>query len=150
MTDDLERRTSFNTAISAIMELINTLQKIENSHKIDSLLKKKIVETILLMLNPFIPHVTKELWQHINNNTNIEDQKWPQFNEAALAQDEIKIVIQVNGKLRADMIISSDMEEETIKNNAKSIEAVKKFISNDDSIKKIIYVKEKLLNFVVN
>ena len=150
VTDDLERRTSFNTAISAIMELINTLQKIENSHKIDSLLKKKIVETILLMLNPFIPHVTKELWQHINNNTNIEDQKWPQFNEAALAQDEIKIVIQVNGKLRADMIISSDMEEETIKNNAKSIEAVKKFISNDDSIKKIIYVKEKLLNFVVN
>ena len=150
VTDDLERRTSFNTAISAIMELINTLQKIENSHKIDSLLKKKIVETILLMLNPFIPHVTRELWQHINNNTNIEDQKWPQFNEAALAQDEIKIVIQVNGKLRADMIISSDMEEETIKNNAKSIEAVKKFISNDDSIKKIIYVKEKLLNFVVN
>lgn len=150
VTDDLERRTSFNTAISAIMELINTLQKIENSHKIDSPLKKKIIESVLIMLNPFIPHVTKELWQHINNNTNIEDQKWPQFNEAALAQDEIKIVIQVNGKLRADMLISSDMEEETIKNNAKSIEAVKKFITSDDSIKKIIYVKDKLLNFVVN
>jgi leucyl-tRNA synthetase len=102
------------------------------------------------MLSPFIPHVTKGLWAHVNIDSKIEAQSWPKFDPKALIQDQIKIVIQVNGKLRSDMLISSDMDEETIKKQAQTIDAVKKFIGNGLSIKKVIYVKEKLLNFVVS
>ena len=122
VTDDLERRTSFNTAISAVMELINLIQKIENTNSINRIFKEKLIESILLLLNPFIPHVTKELWSYINSNVKIEDQVWPKCDESALIQDEIKIVIQVNGKLRADMLISKDMSEKEIKNKAQNID----------------------------
>lgn len=150
VTDDLERRTSFNTAISAVMELINLIQKIENTNSINRIFKEKLIESILLLLNPFIPHVTKELWSYINSNVKIEDQVWPKCDESALIQDEIKIVIQVNGKLRADMLISKDMSEKEIKNKAQNIDVISKFVSNNTSIKKIIYIKDKLLNFVVS
>ena len=150
VTDDLERRTSFNTAISAIMELINFMQKIESNFKLNKIIKKELIETVLIMLSPFIPHVTKSLWAHVNIDSKIEAQSWPKFDPKALIQDQIKIVIQVNGKLRSDMLISSDMDEETIKKQAQTIDAVKKFIGNGLSIKKVIYVKEKLLNFVVS
>ena len=150
VTDDLERRTSFNTAISAVMELINFMQKIESNFKLNKIIKKELIETVLIMLSPFIPHVTKSLWAHVNIDSKIEAQSWPKFDPKALIQDQIKIVIQVNGKLRSDMLISSDMDEETIKKQAQTIDAVKKFIVNGLSIKKVIYVKEKLLNFVVS
>ena len=150
VTDDLERRTSFNTAISAVMELINFMQKIESNFKLNKIIKKELIETVLIMLSPFIPHVTKSLWAHVNIDSKIEAQSWPKFDPKALIQDQIKIVIQVNGKLRSDMLISSDMDEETIKKQAQTIDAVKKFIGNGLSIKKVIYVKEKLLNFVVS
>ena len=126
------------------------MQKIESNFKLNKIIKKELIETVLIMLSPFIPHVTKGLWAHVNIDSKIEGQSWPKFDPKALIQDQIKIVIQVNGKLRSDMLISSDMDEETIKKQAQTIDAVKKFIGNSLSIKKVIYVKEKLLNFVVS
>jgi len=149
VTDDLERRTSFNTAIASIMELINLYQKIDNETGIKSSLKKELLDKILIMLNPFVPHITKELWEEINPNTKIENQKWPSFDESFLVQDEINIAIQVNGKLRGNMLVSTEINEQEIKELGMKVESVKKYLADKTSIKKIIYVQKKLLNYVV-
>ncbi len=149
MTDDLERRTSFNTAIASIMELINLFQKIDNEAGIKNSLKKELLNKILIMLNPFVPHITKELWGEINPNSKIENQTWPSFDESFLVQDEINIAIQVNGKLRGNMVVSTEIDEQEIKELGMKVESVKKYLSDKNEIKKIIYVPNKLLNYVV-
>ena len=149
VSDDLERRTSFNTAIASIMELINLMQKIDSECRIEKSLKKDLLENIIIMLNPFVPHITKELWSILNPNSEIENQSWPSHNDAFLVQDEINIAIQVNGKLRGNMLVSKDKSEEEIKLIGMQVDSVKKYISDEIKIKKVIYVKDKLLNFVV-
>jgi len=149
VTDDLERRTSFNTAIASIMELINLFQKIDNEAGIKNSLKKELLDKILIMLNPFVPHITKELWGEINPNSEIENQTWPSFDESFLVQDEINIAIQVNGKLRGNMVVSTKTDEQEIKELGMKVESVKKYLSDKNEIKKIIYVPNKLLNYVV-
>ncbi|MEL0056157.1 MAG: class I tRNA ligase family protein, partial [Methylophilaceae bacterium] len=149
VTDDLERRTSFNTAIASIMELINLFQKIDNEAGIKNSLKKELLDKILIMLNPFVPHITKELWGEINPNSEIENQTWPSFDESFLVQDEINIAIQVNGKLRGNMVVSTEIDEQEIKELGMKVESVKKYLSDKNEIKKIIYVPNKLLNYVV-
>ena len=101
------------------------------------------------MLNPFVPHITSELWEHIKPKTNIDEISWPSVEKSALVLDEIKIVIQVNGKLRGNMIISAGQKENQIKDKAIEIESVKKFIDDKDKVKKIIYIKDKLINIVI-
>jgi leucyl-tRNA synthetase len=149
VTDDLERRTSFNTAIASIMELINLYQKIDNEAGIKNSLKKELLDKILIMLNPFVPHITKELWGEINPNSEIENQAWPSFDESFLVQDEINIAIQVNGKLRGNMVVSTEIDEQEIKELGMNVESVKKYLTERNEIKKIIYVPNKLLNYVV-
>ena len=112
-------------------------------------LKKELLDQILIMLNPFVPHITKELWEEINPNTEIENQKWPSFDESFLVQDEINIAIQVNGKLRGNMLVSTEINEQEIKELGMKVESVKKYLADKTSIKKIIYVQKKLLNYVV-
>jgi leucyl-tRNA synthetase len=150
VTDDLERRNSFNTVISSIMELLNFLNESDKDKKISYLLKQEVLEGILLMLNPFVPHIVSELWTHIRENSDIDQITWPKVDKNALVQDEIKIVIQVNGKLRGNMIISTEQKEIDIKEKVLEIDTVKKFIDNKSEIKKIIYVKNKLINIVVS
>ncbi len=149
VTDDLERRTSFNTAISSVMELVNLFTKKQLEFVIGRQLQKEIINSILLLLNPFVPHITKELWYIINPESNIEDIKWPAVDESALIKDEMTIVVQINGKLRGSMIIATDKKEEEIKTMALRNETVVKFISDSDKIIKIIYVKNKLINIVI-
>ena len=150
VTDDLDRRTSFNTAISSIMELVNLFTKKQSELNISHKLKKQVINNILLLLNPFAPHITKVLWININPNSNIEGQKWPEVDKSALIKNEAKIVIQVNGKLRGNMVISTDKDEEQVKNMAIKNEEVMKFIPNSVEIKRIIYIKNKLINIVIN
>ena len=149
VTDDLERRNSFNTVISSIMELLNFLTNSDKNKKLPYSTKQEVLENILLMLNPFVPHITSELWGHIKEDTNIDSMAWPTVNNSALIQDENKIVIQVNGKLRGNMIISSHETEDKIKEKAIEVESVQKYINNESEIKKIIYIKEKLINIVI-
>ena len=149
VTDDLERRNSFNTVISSVMELLNFLNDSDKKRKLPYSKKQEVLENILLMLNPFVPHITAELWTYIKEGTDIDRMAWPILDKSALVQEEIKIVVQVNGKLRGNMIISSDQTEIEIKEKAIKIDTVKKFINNESEIKKIIYIKEKLINIVI-
>ena len=149
VTDDLERRNSFNTVISSIMELLNFLNDSDKNEELPYSKKQEVLENILLMLYPFVPHIASELWAHIRENTDIDTMAWPTVNKSALIKDEIKIVIQVNGKLRGNMIISSEQKEIEIKDKAIEIDTVKKFIDNKKQIKKIIYIKDKLINIVI-
>jgi len=149
VTDDLDRRNSFNTVISSVMELLNFLNDSDKEKKLPYELKQEVLENIILMLNPFVPHISTELWSHIKANSEIDQIAWPKVDKRALIQEEIKIVIQVNGKLRGNMIISNDEKEVDIKENALEIESVKKFIHNKDEIKKIIFIKNKLINIVI-
>ena len=148
VTDDLTRRNSFNTAISSVMELINAYTKSKDIREISFKLRQEMFENVILMLNPFVPHISKALWQEIKPETYIEKIQWPQVDEKALIKNEISIVLQVNGKLRANMIISIDNSEDEIKNKALLEENIRKYTFGKKIIK-IIYVKNKLVNFVV-
>ena len=149
VTDDLDRRNSFNTVISSVMELLNFLNDSDKKRKLPHSSRQEVLESILLMLNPFVPHITSELWTYIRENSDIDNMAWPLLDKSALVQDEIKIVVQVNGKLRGNMIISSEQTEIEIKEKAIEIDTVKKFINNKSEIKKIIYIKERLINIVI-
>ena len=149
VTDDLERRTSFNTAISSVMELINMLNKYDTSDSISVNFKKEVLDKTLILLNPFVPHITKYLWEQINPTMILDDQNWPKVDTKALIKQEINLVIQVNGKLRANMIISTDDSEEKIKEQALMLEGIAKYVPNISEIKKIIFIKDKLINIVV-
>jgi len=149
VTDDLDRRNSFNTVISSVMELLNFLNDSDKKRKLPHSSRQEVLESILLMLNPFVPHITSELWTYIRENSDIDNMAWPLLDKSALVQDEIKIVVQVNGKLRGNMIISNEQTDIEIKEKAIEIDTVKKFINNKSEIKKIIYIKERLINIVI-
>jgi len=148
VTDDLNRRNSFNTAISSIMELINAYTKPHDMRSISFKLRQEMFESVILMLNPFVPHISKALWEILNPENSIEKSQWPKVDENALIKDEISIVLQVNGKLRANMLISIEDSESEIKNKALSQENIKKYTDNKE-ILKTIYIKNKLVNIVV-
>ena len=152
VSDDFERRNSFNTAISAIMELLNFIPKeiLESSASKESkTLLRKVIETSLLMLSPITPHISHELWIKIGNGDEIHNAKWPIFDPNFLEDDSYKMVIQVNGKLRGTITISEDLSKEDIIKLAKNIENVEKFMESTET-KKIIFIEKKLINFVVN
>ena len=148
VTDDLTRRNSFNTAISSIMELINAYTKSKDIRTISFKLRQEMFENVILMLNPFVPHISKALWEILRPENPIEKSQWPQVDENALIKDEISIVIQVNGKLRANMIISTSDSEDKIKDKALLQENIKKYTTGKEIIK-TIYVKNKLVNVVI-
>jgi leucyl-tRNA synthetase len=100
------------------------------------------------MLNPFVPHISKALWENLRPDSPIENAQWPHADENALIKDEISIVLQVNGKLRASMLISTQDTEEEIKAKALLQENIKKY-TNNNKIIKMIYVKNKLVNIVI-
>ena len=150
VSDDFDRRQSFNTAISSIMELINFipsifLEEITSSQRSKTL--KNLVNKTLLMLYPISPHICHELWDQLNKDK-IEDNKWPNFDKSYLESSEINFVIQVNGKVRGSVMVGLEDEKENIINSAKNIENVKKFISGKEVLK-VIFIDKKLINFVV-
>ena len=150
VTDDFERRQSFNTAISSVMELINFIPENFLETKV-SIKKNKILRNIinksLLMLYPISPHICHELWDQLNNNK-IEDNPWPEFDALQLESNEIEFAVQVNGKLRGSLKVNLNEDKETIIDKAKKIENVEKFLSSDEVLK-VIFVEKKLINFVV-
>ncbi len=150
VTDDVETSFHFNTAISAVMELVNTMYSVDLASD-DPDMQKVIcfsIENILLLLSPIIPHFAEELWAKMGRKPSIVDEKWPDFRKDALETDEILIVIQVNGKLRSKFTIGTDADNESIKEKALADSTVQKYIA-DKTIKKIIVVKKKLVNIVI-
>ncbi len=148
VTDDISRRQTFNTAVAAIMELMNHLTKAPLESEQDKAVMGEAVTAVVKMLYPFTPHICFELWQLLGNSDNIDDVTWITPDEKAMVEDEKLIVVQVNGKVRGKITVSADADEESVKTLGLSDENVKRFTENMNIVK-VIYVKGKLLNIVV-
>ncbi len=151
VTMDIEDRFHFNTAISAVMELVNTMHGIdpEDKNPLKNNVLKFAMETIILLISPIVPHFAEELWEKLGHTSSILYEKWPMYKEELLVKDKLVIVVQVNGKLRGRLNdVGAGLDENSLKEMALSDEHVKKFI-NSKPVKKVIVVKNKLVNIVV-
>lgn len=151
VSDDFGRRQTFNTAIAAIMELINeTSRFIENSsQKNDKQVVQEALETAILMLAPIAPHFCHALWNHLGHDDAVINAPWPQVDESALTRDTMLIVLQVNGKLRSKIEVRKDIVRKDLEQLALDDEVIQRFTS-DRTIRKVIVVPERLVNVVVN
>lgn len=149
VSDDLGRRQTFNTAIAAIMELLNHLQKAPQQDNTDRGIMREAVEAILLLLNPITPHICHELWHVLGHQGDIETAPWPVVDKDALIEDEKLIVVQVNGKVRAKITVSATAQKAELEDLATRHTNVQQFIE-DKTIRKVIVVPGKLVNIVAN
>ncbi|MEP6938824.1 MAG: leucine--tRNA ligase [Rudaea sp.] len=145
--DDYGRRLSFNTAIAALMELLNAVGKFGDASEQGRAVRHEAFEAIVLLLNPITPHVCHALWQHLGHAEAIIDVRWPQVDRAALAKDALTLAVQVNGKLRGQIEIAVDAPREAIEQSAQADAGVAKFLEGM-AVKKIIIVPGKIVNIV--
>ena len=148
VTDDIGRRYTFNTAIAAVMELVNEVSAFNVDDELDRQVIKEAIESILLLLSPIVPHICHQLWLDINHDQPIIDARWPKYDSSLLKSETSLIVVQVNGKLRSKLEVDASISEDELKSMALSDEKVVRFI-NGNEIKKIIVIPEKLVNIVV-
>ncbi|MCO6433898.1 class I tRNA ligase family protein, partial [Nitrosomonas nitrosa] len=148
VTDDLDRRHTFNTAIAAVMELMNELTKQQTNDLATRQLMQEALENIVLLLSPIVPHICHALWRTLKPGTELLDQAWPKADPQALVQDDIELVVQVNGKLRAQIRVAREADRATIERTALSHEHIQKTIAGQ-AVKKIIVVPGRLVNIVV-
>ena len=147
VTDDIGRRQTFNTAIAAIMELLNRAAKLDTSTENGLGLAYEVYDTVTVMLYPFIPHACYRLYELLGHSESIDEASWPAVCSEALVEDEKLIVVQVNGKVRSRITVPADTSEDDIKAQALADESVRKFTDGKE-LKKVIYIKGKLLNIV--
>ena len=140
LADDIEN-LHFNTAVSQLMIYCNHLQKCNT-------ISKKLIEELVVILSPFVPHLSEEFWSLLGHSETITYQSWPHFDDNLMQLDEVTITVQVNGKLRANINIAKDLDEKDVISEAMSLENVEKFTSQGNVVK-TIYVPNRLLNFVV-
>jgi leucyl-tRNA synthetase len=150
VTSDIEDRFHFNTAISAIMELVNVIYQFDIASAQGTALSviKEAVETVVILLAPMAPHIAEELWEHLGKPDGVFEAYWPSYDAAAIVEAEITIVVQVNGKLRSRLSVPADAPEEDIKERVLTDETTKKWTEGKE-IKKVIVVPKKLVNIVV-
>lgn len=147
VTEDIEERFNFNTAISAIMEMVNGLNSCKEK-PVSGKVIREAVESLLLLLAPFAPHITEELWERMGNKTSIHLMPWPEADEMAMVEEEVEVVIQVNGKVRAKILVPAGITEEEMKEAALKHEKISSIIEGK-TVAKIITVPHKLVNIVV-
>lgn len=148
VTDDLQRRYTFNTAIAAVMELLNTFNLEDALDPVDIMIRQEACEIVVLMLSPIVPHITHVLWEALGHTNAVMNEPWPTIDNAALTRDSIDIVVQINGKVRANITVPSHATKEMIEQSALETEAIKRHVG-DKPIRKIIVVGQKLVNIVV-
>ncbi|HCJ87013.1 MAG TPA: leucine--tRNA ligase [Gammaproteobacteria bacterium] len=148
ITDDMSRRHSFNTAIAALMELSNALAKFTATDEQSMAVRRESIDITLKSLSPITPHICHYLWNALGNEAAIINEAWPKVDETALVQDEVQIVVQVNGKLRAKLMLSADMDKAQVESQALTDENVAKFTEGKNVVK-VIVVPNKLVNIVV-
>lgn len=147
VSDDIGRRYHFNTAIAAIMELLNTLQKLDFNSSNSRAVIYESLDAIIRMLSPITPHISQALWQAFGNEGQIVSATWPEVDESALVRDSIEIVVQVNGKLRAKVEVAVDISKEALE--AEALAAVASYLT-DLTVRKVIVVPQKLVSIVAN
>ncbi|WP_300348391.1 leucine--tRNA ligase [Clostridium sp.] len=147
VTDDTDK-LQFNTAIARMMEFINALSKYTQEKEINLSFLKEVVSDYLRLLAPFAPHFSEEQWNLLGNEYSIFNEAWPKFDPKALVKDEVEIAIQVNGKIKNKIMVSSDLDEEGIKNAALADE---KIVASTEgkTVVKVIVIKGRLVNIVV-
>jgi leucyl-tRNA synthetase len=149
VTDDVEERFHFNTAIAAVMELANTVQAFGGkADPANGPVLREALESIILMLSPFVPHVTAELWQRIGSATPLDAMPWPSFDADAARDEELLIVVQVNGKLRGKVTVAAGADEAAVRLAVMGDTRVCAALEGK-TIRKEIYVPGKLFNIVV-
>ena len=147
VTEDAGGRFSFNTAISSIMELVNALYKYKQG-EVNVPLMNDAIEKLILIMNPFVPHITEELWNDLGHEDRVYQQNWPEFDPAALELETVEIIVQVNGKLKDKMAFEKNAEKSAIEEAALASERVQDAIAGKSVVKTIV-VPNKLINFVV-
>lgn len=148
ITDDMNRRHLFNTVIAALMELSNTLSKFNTTDENSMAVRQESINILLKTLSPIAPHLCHYLWQELGNTGAIVNEPWPIVDKSALVQDEVQIIVQVNGKLRAKLMLPANTDKETVETQALANENVAKF-TVDNTIVKVIVIPNKLVNIVV-
>ncbi|OAM51419.1 leucine--tRNA ligase [Methylovorus sp. MM2] len=149
ITDDYGRRHTFNTAIASVMELMNALAKIEGVDETTRALRQETLEAAVILLSPIVPHISHTLWSELSPNNSLLDASWPVADKAAMVQDEIEMVIQVNGKLRGSITVDGTTTKDVIEKLALAQPFVQKYLEDGASVRKIIVVPNKLINVVV-
>jgi leucyl-tRNA synthetase len=149
VSDDVGRRHTFNTAIAAIMELINDLSKFNDDSEQGKAVVREAVEQIILLLSPIVPHITQQLWTELGHDELLADMAWPACDESALVRDEIEMVVQVNGKLRAKISVAMSADNAAIEALATTNEKVAANLEGK-TIRKVIVVPKRLVNIVAN
>ncbi len=143
MTDDIERRLSYNTAISAVMELANELSREKGDPA-----ARFAAETAVSLIQPYAPHITEELWQALGHERRLWTEPWPVADEAMLERDTFELVVQVNGKVRDRLDVSASLSDEELVELAKASERAQSFLDGKE-IRQTVVVPGKLVNFVV-
>lgn len=147
VSDDIGERFNFNTAISTIMELVNEMYRYKEG-TVNPGLFGAAIKDLIIMLAPFVPHVTEEMWEHLGYEGSVHDQNWPEYDEKALVKDTVEIVVQVNGKIKEKLDIAGGLSREEMEKTAMENEKVKGLIE-DKNVVKVIAVPGKLINIVV-
>jgi leucyl-tRNA synthetase len=154
VTDDIEREFHFNTAIAAIMELVNALQAFEaasgdgaTAAADRATLMREAVETTLLLLGPFCPHVTEELWEQLGHRESLFKQRWPVADPAALHKTEVTVVVQVDGKVRGRLLVDVDAADDRIRQLALGDDRVRPWVERR-RVEKVVVVPNRLVNIV--
>jgi leucyl-tRNA synthetase len=149
VTEDIEKRFNFNTAIAAVMEFLNSFQDyVRENKKVDRNLLEEVWEKLLLILSPFVPHITEELWRKMGKKESIHLQEWPSYDPELATAEEVTIAVQVNGKLRDRLTVPVDISEDELEELALSSEKVKKYLDGK-KVLKVIKVPGRLINIVV-
>jgi leucyl-tRNA synthetase len=148
VTNDLGRRRTFNTAIAAVMELMNALGRFDDASPQGRAVMQEALEIVVLVLSPVVPHACHALWRELGHATAVVDERWPQPDPEALVRAEIEVVVQVNGKLRSRVTVAADADEAQVRDAALADANVQKFVEGKP-LRKFIYVRGKLANVVV-
>ena len=149
VTEDLDGKFNFNTAISTVMELVNAMYQFKDSHdSVQSDLAKELVEKLTLLLAPFVPHITEEIWHECGFEGSVHAASWPTYEESALVVDEVEVAVQVNGKVRDKLTVSVSLSKEELEAAAKALPRVQEF-TEGKTVVKVIVVPTKLINIVV-
>jgi len=148
VTEDIDGRFHFNTAIASVMELVNAIYAFKDVQQAPGVMKEAL-ESVVRLLNPFVPHIAAELWTCLGHAENLNALGWPQWDEAALVEDELQIVIQVNGKVRGKVSVAPDADQQTVEQAALAEDNVARFLQ-DKTVRKVIVVPGRLVNVVAN
>jgi leucyl-tRNA synthetase len=148
VSDDYQRRLTFNTAIAANMELLNSLARFDDESETGRAIRQEVFDAMVLMLAPIIPHICHRLWRDLGHDSLIIDHPWPAVDDSALVQETIEMVIQVNGKLRGKMQVAVDLDRASCEAAALANEQAQRFVG-DSAVRKVIVVPGKLVNIVI-